>query len=102
MPADEGKLRDATSRALKAQQLCDDPVLSEAFDKLDAAYLEAWRATHAQDTNAREKLFLAVNVAAKVREHLRIIIANGRLAQKDLDQLENDRKRGFLSVVTGR
>lgn len=102
MQADEGKLTQATSRALKAQQLCDDPVLIEAFEKLDAAYLEAWRGTHAQDTNAREKLFLAVNVAAKVREHLRIIIANGKLAQKELDQLTTDRKRGLLSVVTGR
>jgi len=44
----------------------------------------------------REKLFLAINIVGKVRDHLNAVIANGKLAQaelKELAQVAERRKR---------
>jgi hypothetical protein len=47
----------------------------------------AWRATTIDDAAAREKLFLAVNIVGKVRDHLTAILANGKLAVAELKEL---------------
>lgn len=93
---DELKLREDVSRALRAKQLIEDELLNEAFAGLEAAYIDKWRSTGAMDDKAREKLFIAVNVLGKVREHLVSIVANGRLAEAELKRLTDDeRKRKF-------
>ncbi len=95
--ADEYKLQHDTARALQAQSLLDSELLQEGFNNLEASYIEAWRNTRAEDQLGREKLFLAVNVIGKVKEHLLTIIANGKLAEAHLYQLakeaEHRRKR---------
>jgi hypothetical protein len=80
----EDKLEAALSRAARAQALIDNELLGEAFDKLDAEYIRAWRGTPARDVMAREKLWQAVNVVGLVRDHLARIIADGKLAQAEL------------------
>lgn len=84
---DEVKLRQAETKARNAQNLIDSPLLTEAFTTLEAAYIQAWRTTNADDERAREKLFLAVNVIGKVRDHLTKAIADGQLATAELKQL---------------
>jgi hypothetical protein len=80
----EDKLEAALSRAARAQALIDNEFLGEAFDKLDAEYIRAWRGTPARDVMAREKLWQAVNVVGLVRDHLARTIADGKLAQAEL------------------
>jgi hypothetical protein len=45
----------------------------------------------------REKLFLAINIVGKVRDHLASIVANGKLAQAELKKLAQvaERRRRF-------
>lgn len=83
----EDKLRQDAAKAIQAQQLVDNEIVTEAFDNLEASYIAAWRSTLVSDITAREKLFLAVNVVGKVREHLFAIVANGSLAKKELADL---------------
>jgi len=80
----EDKLETAISRAARAQALVENELLTEAFDKLDAEYIRAWRVTPVRDVMAREKLWQAVNVVGLVRGHLAKIVADGRLAQAEL------------------
>ena len=54
---------------------------------LEQNYISAWRATTIEDVAGREKLFLAINIAGKVRDHLTATIANGKLAQAELKEL---------------
>ena len=100
---DEVDLRRDTERALRAQALMDDETLKEAFAKLETAYIEEWRTTGARDNDARERLWIAINVVGKVREHLGRLVAGGKIAQKQLDELENRSKleqmRRKFSVV---
>lgn len=91
---DEIKLTAATSRAARAQALLNDDLFKEAFDRLDAEYVKAWRETAARDDDARQRWWQAVNVLGKVREHFERVIQDGKVAQADLDRLAATRQRG--------
>jgi hypothetical protein len=94
---DEIKLTRATEKAAQAQRLLDDETLKGAFKTLEEGYLAAWRATTIDDISGREKLFLAVNVIGKVRDHLAKIVDGGKLAQAELKELTQvaERKKRF-------
>ncbi|MBA7464883.1 hypothetical protein ES703_43533 [subsurface metagenome] len=94
---DESHLAAAGSRALRVQELLDNELLTEAFKALEDNYTSAWRSTAIEDVQGREKLFLAINIVGKVRDHLNAVVANGRLAQAELAELARtaDRKKRF-------
>src|SRR5438105_3638078 len=99
--SNEAQLEHDITRAEQARAVLDNTVLADAFSTLERSYLEAWRATHVDDTAAREKLFLAVNIVGKVRDQLARVVADGALAQHELKQLADEiartaeRKRRF-------
>jgi len=83
----EDKLRRDIVRGARASALLADELLVEAFSRLEAEYIAAWRITPARDTDARERLWQAVNIVGKVREHIARVAADGKLAQRQLDEL---------------
>lgn len=83
----DDRLQRDIVRGARARALMDDELLQEAFAKLEADYIGAWRATPARDTDARERLWQAVNVLGKVRDHLGQVAAAGKLAQRQVDDL---------------
>lgn len=84
---DEGKLHREASRGSKAEGLINHELFKESFDALRAKYIEAWTITEPAETNAREKLWLAVQVLADVENHIKKVAQSGRLAKKQLDEL---------------
>ena len=94
---DEADLDQAAAKALRAQDLLDNEILTEAFDILEKSYVTAWRATGIDDTTGREKLFLAINIVGKVRDHLGAVVANGKLAEAELRELARvaERRKRF-------
>ena len=90
---DEIALAKALGRAAQAQRLLDDELLQEAFAALDRDYTKAWRETAARDTDARERLWQACQVVAKVRDHLTNAVNGGKLAQRELNDLTERQKR---------
>ncbi len=95
--SDENRLDQAAAKALRTQELLDNELLSEAFDGLENTYTAAWRASTIEDVGGRERLFLAINIVGKVRDHLAAILANGKLAQAELKELAQvaERRRRF-------
>src|SRR5262249_52360042 len=99
--ADESQLQNDVTRAERASALLTDDILAEAFVTLERNYVDAWRTTHVDDTAAREKLFLAVNIIGKVKEQLAKVVSDGVLAQRELKDLADEiartaeRKRRF-------
>jgi len=94
--SDENRLDRAAAKGIRAQELLDNELLTEAFKGLEDDYTAAWRATTIDDVAAREKLFLAINIVGKVRDHLAATVANGNRAQaemKELAQVTERRKR---------
>ena len=94
---DESRLHEAAAKALRAQELLDHELLAEAFESLEKGYIAAWRLTTIDETAGREKLFLAINILGKVRDHLASVVSNGRLAEAELRELAQvtERKRRF-------
>ena len=95
--SDESRLDRAVTKALRAQELLDSELLTETFKALEENYTAAWRATVIDDVGGREKLFLAINIVGKVRDHLNAVVANGKLAQAELKELAQiaERRRRF-------
>jgi predicted metal-dependent hydrolase len=89
----EEQLAADLSRSARAQALLSNELLQEAFVRLEERYLEEWRVTQFRDTDARERLWQAINILRKVKDHLANIVAHGSLAQREIDQLAQKRKR---------
>lgn len=91
--SDESLLDQAAARAVRARDLIENELLGEAFATLEENYAAAWRATTIDEVAAREKLFLAINIVGKVRDHLNAVVANGKLAQAELKELAQTAER---------
>jgi hypothetical protein len=94
---DEFKLSQISAKAARAQELLGNDLLAEAFKGLEDAYTLAWRSTSVDQVDAREKLFLAINIVGKVREHLQSVVTNGKMAAAELKEIADtaERKRVF-------
>jgi hypothetical protein len=92
---DELALNRAIERGARAQRLLADDLLQEGFAALDRDYTKAWRETSARDTDARERLWQAVQVVAKVRDHLVSVVNGGKLAQRELNEIAGRRRWGM-------
>jgi hypothetical protein len=98
--SDEDALSKAAAKAARAQSLLGNELLAEAFTGLEEAYTRAWRATTIDDVSGREKLFLAINIVGKVRDHLNSVVSNGNLAAAELKALADaaERKKHWHEV----
>jgi hypothetical protein len=83
----DDKLYRDIVRGARAKALIDDELLAEAFVRLDADYIAAWRTTPVRDTDARERIWQATQIVGKVRDHLSAVLNNGKLARRQLDEL---------------
>ncbi len=94
------KLHEAMLRAQRAQQLMDDELMVEAFAALENEYISCWKATPVRDTDARERLWQQLRNLSLLKDHFEKIIGNGKLAQKQLDDIVNlGERRKILGVV---
>ena len=83
----EDKLQAAISRGARAEALLGNELLQEAFVRLERDYIEAWKISPARDTDGRERLWQAVNIVAKVHDHIVKVVNDGKLAQRHLNEL---------------
>lgn len=93
---DDIKLQKDASRGARAESLLKNELLIEAFAALEKDYTDALFLTKPQDQIAREKLYLAVNVTRKVKDHLNSMVQNGKLAQKQLNDIASETERKKL------
>lgn len=89
----ETELHAAAARGARAQTLLRNELLTEAFTTLEQAYISKWRTSTVEDVGAREKLFLAVNIVGKVRDHLASVVEDGKLAEAELRQITEAAER---------
>lgn len=98
---DEARERASAERGRHAKALLDDPVLSAAFETVDAALIEAWRVTPQRDVEARERFHLATTLLGRVRAALGEAVANGAVSASTLRGLSGERQ-GIVARFTGR
>jgi ribosomal protein L15 len=89
----EDKLQEAISRGARADALLKNDLLQDAFARLEQDYIEAWKISPARDTDGRERLWQAVNIVAKVRDHIVKVVNDGKLSQRHLEELAHRVRR---------
>ncbi len=97
---DEIALTKALARAARAEALLRDELLVDYLDAMEREYIAAWQRSASRDTDARERLWQAVQVVARVRDHLTSVVINGKLAQREMQDLETlGERRKLFGVV---
>jgi len=89
---DELKINQRKSRGARAEQLLQDEFFKETLEKIEQDYIAAWRRSDPKDIDGREVLYSAISVVADIINHIKSIAADGRMAQKELENLEKLRQ----------
>ena len=94
----EGKAREAVTRAAKAEALLRNELLQEGFDYLEAQFIEAWRNSEVTDNDNRERLYQLLKNLEALKGYFNNVIEDGKMANAQLEQVKaqnsfNTRKR---------
>ena len=81
------KTQAAINRGARAKALIEDELLNEALDNLKEQYIGAWSLTSPLQTDVRERLWQAVQVVGKVRDHLTVVLNDGKIAQAEVNRM---------------
>lgn len=94
----EAKLSEELTRGGAAEH--ELRITGEAFALLHQQYVDAWKNTPSRDTEARERLWQAVQILGKVQSHLRQVVDTGKLASQQLEEIERlGERRKFLGII---
>ena len=77
--------RDEIDRAAKAEAFLREPLVAEAFEKLEADFIDAWKNTAVADTENRERIFHLLQALNALRGHFKTVVESGKIAQVNLD-----------------
>lgn len=80
-----------SGKGMQAKELLENPIMAEAFAELERRYMEAWRQSKPSDQEERERLWLAVGILGEIQRHLRVVIDNGAIANRDIDKISGRR-----------
>ena len=92
--SDEADYRNDVNRGEHAKRLLEDPLLTEAFDTVDAKIVEDWRAVI--DPAQRDRLWLMLQLLGKLKGHLKTVVDGGTLANTSLVEIEKKKKFRLL------
>ena len=92
--AEHKALRDV-SKASRAELLLNDELLKSAFDTLEQAYIGEMILTGVEkaDSYKRDRYHQAIHVLRKVKDHLRKMVENGKMAKATLRAIEGKRQQ---------
>lgn len=89
----EEELHTEKHRGDRAAALLKNPILQEAFDRVDAECVRLWR--EAKDAEVREGMWLRLQSLHHVKSAIEGIVQKGDLADRKLKQLITGKKSVF-------
>ena len=72
---------DPELRLQRAKALINDELLTEAFDTLRTELMDRWENSTSNEVEARESIWLGLQLLARVRRHIHSIIETGEMAK---------------------
>ena len=72
---------DPELRLQRAKALINDELLTEAFDILRTELMDRWENSASTEVEARESIWLGLQLLARVRRHIHSIIETGEMAK---------------------
>jgi hypothetical protein len=88
---EEDKLGEAIAKGHEAEALLSHHLLKETFKYLEETYTQAWKS--ALTTELREQAWYMVRSIQKVHDHLQKVATDGRIADRDIQELVRRKKR---------
>lgn len=85
--ADELKLHKDKERGAQADALMRNDLFKETLKTLEAEFIRSWASTRADEREARENYWRALQILGNMEQLIRVVAANGRLAQREIDML---------------
>ena len=80
------------ARGQRAQAILDDPLVGEAFAAIERECIAEWRRAPARDVEGRERIWLMLKLAGRLRAHFESVVASGKLAGERIAGLEKARR----------
>lgn len=90
---DTDNLNKSVSRGNAAKALMENPMLTQAFDDLEAAIRRQWEQSTPGQKDVREKAFDLLTLAKSLRAHFQAVMVKGTNAERILRE-EEDVTRG--------
>ena len=87
----EAKLRTQQERAAHAERLLKDPLLQEAFEKLNTEFMRTWRQTDVNDTEARASIYNLCTALDTLKQQIASVIVDGKIAKMNSEQQQKNR-----------
>ena len=78
---------DDIPRAERARAICSDELVVEAFDTIEKTYLDKFRNSEPEDTEARETSYAMLRALQEFRGHFESVITTGKLKREQLKKL---------------
>ena len=86
---DEGKMRIAADKGLKARALLDNELLKEAFDTIESSLMAEWQQTRSEDALRREDAWRSYKLLCGLKSYLNRLVSTGEASTKELLQVKN-------------
>lgn len=87
---DHVALARASERGAEAARLMEHPLIVEAFERIEAAYMRAWRGSALEELDKREQAWTAVLLLADVKNFLHATMRDGEGATERLRAAAED------------
>lgn len=83
-------LQADAARGDRARVILNDPLVNEAFTKMDEEIVAAWRNSAADDNDSRYNAFLMQRLLRNLKHQFELMIASGAIARAKLLEIEED------------
>jgi len=87
----EQKALAELDRAARAERLFNDELLRDAFDGIRLTYRKRWENTNADETEAREAIYLSLRMLNMVEKQLKYHLETGEMAKIELETIRAGR-----------
>src|SRR5258708_2337228 len=81
------KLHEQASKAAKAKDILESEAFNDALATIEADYIAFWKNTPVRDTEARERIWSALQNLGKLKSQLELVMSGGNLAKRQLDEM---------------
>lgn len=78
------KLLGQTERGQQAKELLENPMLKDAFDKIEKYLREDWETTKGPDGDRREDIWRTLKLLENIKGQIKSIAATGKAASNKL------------------
>lgn len=90
--ADEAKLRLQQNRGERAKRLLENDLILDAFQKIEAEIMAAWKGSAADDEKGRYNAYLMFRLLQNFKQQFTHAVATGEAAGKQLLQIKDPSK----------